>query len=234
MLLYLVYPMEIDYISLIPCKFDNSWIPRVVAMIDELAPPTTQLCGTSLEKLRGFVRRLSLTMTQQLLDVLVQSMDMYKNLWEQYSAIQPSHNLDREEYSESSNEDGSKSASTLHIADTETLHLMPMFNVKLKVEGGHFIFEPSLSLIESTVLLLLDSILSSVKGIEDLQSRVTTISTIYQFKEMKSLDRDDIQFITVRKTIQVCASCSSVCPSFMRKHISSCLISMSAYIFIYN
>jgi hypothetical protein len=197
--------------------FGNSWIPRVVAMVDELAPPTTEFSGASLEKLRGFVRRLSLTMTQQLLDVLVQSMDMYKNLWEQYSEIQQSNSLNNGEYSEGLTEDKSSSANTLPITDTETLHLMPMFNIKLKVEGEHFIFEPTLSLIESTVLLLLDSILSAVKGIEDLQSRVTTISTIYQFKVMKSLDNDDTRFLTIRKTIQVCASSCSGHSSFLRE-----------------
>lgn len=161
-------------------------------MIDELAPPTTEFSGPALEKLRGFVHRLSLLMTQQLLDVVLQSIDKYKRLWLQYNKLgkNPTTDLDKEK------ED----------IKMESLHLMPMFKIKLRVEGDHFLFDPSLALIESTVLLLLDSILLAVKGIEDLQSRVTTISTIYEFKEMKALQHDDIRFVTVRQNIEVVSS----------------------------
>nr|AML30858.1 axonemal inner arm dynein heavy chain 2 [Marsilea vestita] len=169
-----------DYLRAVADNFRNDWIPRVVAMIDELAPPTNELKGTTLEKLRGFVRRLSFTMTQQLLDVALSSMEAYQGLWEQYSINYTDVNHDEE--------DG--------------LHLTPMFRIRLKVEGDHFAFDPSLGLIESTVLLLLDNMLASIRGIEDLQSRVTTISTIYQFREMRTLEVDDPRFLLCRKTIE--------------------------------
>ncbi|MCO5557849.1 hypothetical protein L7F22_011421 [Adiantum nelumboides] len=190
-----------DYLKEVADNFRNDWVPRVVAMIDELAPPTTEFSGAALEKLRGFVHRLSLIMTQQLLDVVFQSIAKYKRLWEQYTKLEQNAVIDLEmDAKKTTTKEGGK---PILGVMTDNLHLMPMFKIKLKVEGDHFLFDPSLALIGSTVLLLLDSILLAVKGIEDLQSRVTTISTIYEFKEMKSLQNEDLRFLTVRKSIEV-------------------------------
>ncbi|KAH7297912.1 hypothetical protein KP509_25G018200 [Ceratopteris richardii] len=187
-----------DYLKEMADNFRNDWVPRVVAMIDELAPPTTEFSGAALEKLQRFVHRLSLLMTQQLLDVVLQSIDKYRRLWEQYT--RPGNDtLTDAETNTAKTTDERKVMLNLNL---QNLYSMPMFKTKLKIEGHDFLFDPSLALIGNTVLLLLDSILLAVKGIEDLQSRVTTISTIYEFKEMKSLECEDFRFVAVRKTIE--------------------------------
>ncbi|XP_024529038.1 dynein heavy chain 12, axonemal-like [Selaginella moellendorffii] len=158
--------------------FRNEWVPKVVGIIDELVSPTAQYPQRSMERLMNYMMRLSLTMREQLEMVILLSTSGYRKLWEQY--------LPSEE----------------KVPEHQGIHRQPLFTIQLTVADNEFVFVPSLETVESTVLGIYDHAIQSIKGIEDLQSRLTTVTNLLVSNEIYTLPPDEIRLVASRKKIK--------------------------------
>ncbi|KAJ7542777.1 hypothetical protein O6H91_09G011300 [Diphasiastrum complanatum] len=197
-----------DYIKEIAENFKHEWIPRVVGILDELAPPSLELTVTCMERLNKYLRRLSLTMAEQLEVAVLRTIEVYQQLWEDYLPSEESEVLilqkkeAQETTGDASKHEVSESEPAFLSEKNQGALLMPMFKVKLVVEIDEFKFLPALEVVERTVLSVFDCVIGSVKGMEDIQSRLPTLSKILEPKDIRTVAAGDPRVLKARKIIQ--------------------------------
>lgn len=179
-------------------------------MIEELTPSHEEFLEHWKQQLLTLVRRLSMTMTEHLLEVVLQSLRKYRKLWSDYLvSIDWTPVVDRNALQ--NKEDVVTEVAEMVVAnegqqfpDVPLRFLAnPMFKVFLKVEADNFVFEPALAAVEETVLGGLDAIVRAVTGLHELESRCTTLCATYDEREMKVIAADSPVIVSIREFIQV-------------------------------
>ncbi|KAL3685150.1 hypothetical protein R1sor_003172 [Riccia sorocarpa] len=164
--------MQDEYTRDIADSFRSIWIMRVLGLIDEVVPHGSSLLNAPKQRLLALVSRLSLIMSEQLQDIVLNSIRVFKRIWTDYFLVRESKD---------------EEPKPLPIG----VRKEPLFRIKLSLEMDHFEFLPKLEVIESTIQALLEGIVESVKGMDDLQTRLTDIFKHYHPKEMTTINLDD-------------------------------------------
>jgi hypothetical protein len=156
-----------------------------LGLINEVIPAEAAILDNPyMGKLHGLVSRLSLMMTGQLQHVVFESVNIFKCIWLDYFTPR------------ASKEDPPQ---PLPIG----LRKDPLFKIRLLLQGDHFEFYPKLEYVETTVKSLLEGIVEAVKGMDDLQTRLTDIFPEYTSKEITVVDVDDKNVTAAWDIIQV-------------------------------
>ncbi|BBM97612.1 dynein axonemal heavy chain [Marchantia polymorpha subsp. ruderalis] len=164
--------MQDEYTRDIADNFRAVWIMRVLGLIDEVVPSGANLLDAPKQRLLSVVSRLSLLMSEQLQHVVMQSVEVFKRIWMDYFVARESKD---------------EEIKPLPIGVRKD----PLFRIKLLLDYDHFEFLPKLEAVENTIQSLLEGIVESVKGMDDLQTRLTDIFKHYQPKEMTTINIDD-------------------------------------------
>lgn len=157
---------------------------RVLGLIDEVVPSGANLLDAPKQRLLSVVSRLSLLMSEQLQHVVMQSVEVFKRIWMDYFVARESKD---------------EEIKPLPIGVRKD----PLFRIKLLLDYDHFEFLPKLEAVENTIQSLLEGIVESVKGMDDLQTRLTDIFKHYQPKEMTTINIDDKKVTGTWSVIQV-------------------------------
>ena len=126
--------------------FHNEWGVMTYGMLEDL-PAAQDESVTGKLQFQRIVKMISLIMADQLRTVVLQSVEAFTELFGNY--------------------DLEKERDTGHSP-------RPFFEIRLEVIDGKVVFEPSLSLLETTVLETFDAMCERVLGIEDITSKTST------------------------------------------------------------
>lgn len=159
-----------DYITETVENFRTLWVTNVVMLIEE-GVLSSQRAGAAqrpqAKKVVPFVRRLAITMAEELQDITLSSIQLYKKIWREY--FEPREPPNR----------GVRAGSILGPPSPDVLTsrtiLKPMFRLKLVLTDLHFEFYP---LVEEVNKIVLDPIVDMVfnmSNIMDLQSRLEEV-----------------------------------------------------------
>ncbi|KAL2653372.1 hypothetical protein R1flu_021500 [Riccia fluitans] len=164
--------MQDEYTRDVADSFRSVWIMRVLGVIDEVVPHGANLLDAPKQRLLAVVSRLSLVMSEQLQEIVLNSIRVFKRIWTDYFLVRTSQE---------------EEPKPLPIG----VRKEPLFRIKLSLEIDHFEFLPKLEVIESAIQSLFEGIVESVKGMDDLQTRLTDIFKHYHPKEMTTINLDD-------------------------------------------
>lgn len=169
---------------------------NVVGLVEELIPPKNV---TSKQKayLQAFANRLNYTMTQHLQDIVLNSVNLFKKLWDEYTIGGEQKEEEEDEFEV--HDPASEKKEEIKFARP------PFFMIKLVVnEVSQFVFIPYLEEVEETVLTMLDELCDSVEGIEDLTSRLDPrICGTKHPKFIDTIQKDHPRVLAARAVIQV-------------------------------
>ena len=138
----------------------NEWTISVIQMVEELTPVggfTIDLHPDSAEaqyrdSIIRFVKRLSLVMADELRTCVLESLESYSRLWTDFVA----------------DADGAENETSSAPVSS------PLFKVQLKISDRKVVYEPSLREFADSSLYVIDDVISSVVGIEDITSKLNT------------------------------------------------------------
>ncbi len=191
------------------------WVSNVVGMIDELVPHGEELPEASRAKIVAFVKRLSLTMADQLQEISLRSLEIYRSIWEDYywSRIEEEipeglkrkvphvKNLGLEEP-----EAAAAAATTTPIPkdDDSRVPKTPFFVIKLMMLDDHFEYVPTLNDVTETVIEVIDLMLDHMQDVDKLESRLEDLFHVLSTEKMTALSKDHKKVIAAKIAIKVC------------------------------
>ena len=167
---------------------------NVTEIIEDIIPPN-QITDKQKSHVRRFAYRLHYTMTQHLRDVVLNSVESYKQLWEDYAIKDVTKDVDTTHDFEMSD----------HVTLLVEEKKPPFFFIKLTVDDeDNFIYAPFLEEIEEVILVMLDDICDNVSGIGDLVSRLDP-KVVGEFKvqDIHTISKDEPQIEAARTIIKV-------------------------------
>lgn len=167
---------------------------NVIQVVEDIIP-ANNITEKQNSHVRRFAYRLHFTMTQHLRDVVLNSVEAYKSLWDDYTI------RDAVEEEETDFEMQDPNAPPKVAAEKKP----PFFLIKLTVDFEyHFIFAPFLEEIEQVILVMLDDICDNVAGIEDLVSRLDprVIGDI-KAQEIHTISKDEPRVVAAREVVKV-------------------------------
>lgn len=160
------------------------WTHRILCLIDEVLPTEVEILDDPMGKLPRLVSRLSLMMSGQLQHVVLESVNIFKDIWLDYFSPRVSNYGNFQKLPTGIRKD-------------------PLFKIRLLLQGDHFEFYPKLEYVETTVRSLLEGIVEAVKGMDDLQTRLTEVFPNYVTKEMVVVDLENKHVTAAWDVIQV-------------------------------
>ncbi len=188
------------------------WVSNVVGMIDELVPHGEELPEASRAKIVAFVKRLSLTMVDQLQEISLRSLEIYRSIWEDYywSRIEEEipeglkrkvahvKNLGLEE------QEAAAAATTPIPKDNDSnVPKTPFFVIKLMMLDDHFEYVPTLNDVTETVIEVIDLMLDHMQDVDKLESRLEDLFHVLGTEKMTALSKDHKKVIAAKIAIKV-------------------------------
>ncbi len=188
---------------------------NVVGMIDELVPHGEELPEASKAKIVAFVKRLSLTMADQLQEIPLHSLEIYRSIWEDYywSRIEEEipEGLKRKVAHVKGLEEPEAAAATAPIPkDNDSLvPKTPFFVIKLMMLDDHFEYVPTLNDVTETVIEVIDLMLEHMQDVDKLESRLEDLFHVLSTEKMTALSKDHKKVIAAKIAIKVRTVASS-------------------------
>lgn len=167
----------------------------MVGLIDELVPHGVEIPEVSRNLILGFVRRLSLTMAAQLQEILLRSVCIYRQIWDNYysSRVVEATPKGQKETKKSVKPQIKEKSSTL----------VPMFVIKLMLIVDHFEYLPTLADVSETVIKIIDKMVEVMQGIDDLESRLEDLFRNLSTKKMAAIAKGHPIVVATKSAIQV-------------------------------
>jgi hypothetical protein len=184
-------------------------------MIDELVPHGEELPEASKAKIVAFVKRLSLTMADQLQEIPLHSLEIYRSIWEDYywSRIEEEipEGLKRKVAHVKGLEEPEAAAATAPIPkDNDSLvPKTPFFVIKLMMLDDHFEYVPTLNDVTETVIEVIDLMLEHMQDVDKLESRLEDLFHVLSTEKMTALSKDHKKVIAAKIAIKVRTVASS-------------------------
>lgn len=147
----------------------------------------------------AFINRTSLNMGQQLQDITLNSVHMYRRIWEAYFTsrlLQPSLL------------GGFDSVSSYSVAQPPGT-FKPMFKIKLLLTTKFFIFYPLLLEVENTVVQLVDDMVADMSSIRDLQTRLEDVFHLEVPSYFQAIAANHPVVVNSKRIIKVRSLCST-------------------------
>lgn len=171
------------------------WVTNVVMLIDECVL-TPQRAGEATAhqsaKVVPFIRRLAITMAEELQDITLSSIQFYKRIWREYFAprLPPNPAVRR------------GSIMDRDVLSSRTL-LKPMFRLKLELTDLHFEFYPSVAEVKNIVIDPIFDIVFCMSNILDLQSRLEDVFHAEKVTNFPSVVADHPNVLDAASSIKV-------------------------------
>ena len=146
-----------------PYCYECRWMGNVVQVVEDIVPPNL-ITEQQKSHVHRFAYRLHYTMTQHLRDVVLQSVEAYKKLWDEYTIKDMVEAEDIDDFA-------TRDPIAPEEAKATEEKKPPFFFIKFTVDyEDQFVFAPTLEEIQDVVLQMLDDICDNVEGMEDLIS----------------------------------------------------------------
>lgn len=170
----------------------------MVMLIEEcvLSP---QRAGVGPEQSSGkvvpFVRRLAITMAEELQDITLSSIQLYKKIWREYfePRLPPNRAL--------------RAGSIMGPPGPDVLTtrrvLKPMFRLKLVLTDLHFEFYPSVEEVNKIVIDPIIDMVFSMSNILDLQSRLEEVFRMEKMSNFPSVAAGHPNILDAKNSIKV-------------------------------
>lgn len=155
--------------------------------------------ATAGKRMLAFIYRTSLNMGQQLQDITLNSVHMYRRIWEAYFTPRlPQRSL-------LGRFDSVSSSSVAQARGT----CKPMFKIKLLLTTKFFIFYPLLLEVEKTVVQLVDNMVADMSSIQDLQTRLEDVFHLEVPSYFQAVAANHPVVVDSKRIIKVRSLCST-------------------------
>jgi hypothetical protein len=186
-------------------------------MIDELVPHGEELPEASRAKIVAFVKRLSLTMADQLQEIPLRSLEIYRSIWEDYYRSRIEEEIPeglKRKVAHVKNlglEEPEAAAATTPIPkdNDSCVPKTPFFVIKLMMLDDHFEYVPTLNDVTETVIEVIDLMLDHMQEVDKLESRLEDLFHVLSTEKMTALSKDHKKVIAAKIAIKVRTLASS-------------------------
>lgn len=150
------------------------------------------------KRMLAFINRTSLNMGQQLQDITLNSVHMYRRIWEAYFTPRlPQRSL--------LGRFDSVSSSVAQDRGT----CKPMFKIELLLTTEFFTFYPLLLEVEKTVVQLVDNMVADMSSIQDLQTRLEDVFHLEVPSYFQAVAANHPVVVDSKRIIKVRSLCST-------------------------
>jgi len=156
---------------------------------------TGQQAAVSSAKVVPFIRRLAITMAEELQDITLSSIQLYKNIWREYfePRLPPNRAVRAGSIMGPPSPD---------VMSSRTV-LKPMFRLKLLLTDFHFEFYPSVEKVNKIVIDPIIDMVFSMSNILDLQSRLEEVFHMEMMSNFPSVAADHPNVLDAQNFIRV-------------------------------
>ncbi|KAL3678222.1 hypothetical protein R1sor_021178 [Riccia sorocarpa] len=185
------------------------WPSRIVGFIEDLAPVVADLSELQRDRLMKFVTRLNLTMSEQLQELVLQSVEEFKVYLDFYrtkiGGIEQVTVSAKPEVHPTLGETRQVRFSQLTLQfgeGNEDDPKEPLFRLDLVVDNNRVVFRPALQDFVSTMLALLDDMVQCVRSVEGLRSRLRSLFESSKSDVLAAVPLDDTRLEKARMVIK--------------------------------
>ncbi|KAG6554405.1 hypothetical protein Mapa_004322 [Marchantia paleacea] len=192
------------------------WPSRIAGVIEDLAPVVAELSEVAKEKLIKFVTRLDLTMSEQLQELVISSVEEFKTYMDFYRTkrtamddvkgylAKPRLQSFIGELDVQVGRSSTLRESEVNLGEgkVEEVPKEPLFRLFLMVDDDRLVYKPSLEDVLQTMVALLEDMVECVQSVEGLKSRIRSLFTTTEPDILPAVSLDEQRVETARTIIE--------------------------------